>query len=343
MTDRRQRDAPEEGCTRRDFRSDRLETFWWFVTERQRVWYRRIVLGDTPPWTDDPILRDHRFTNVYRRLDPGTQYAIQSILARDAPARDRAFNVLIYRLLGRAETHASVGFQRLDTFDVDEFEAALRDRAADGPVFTGAYTVSGYAWLDGPDKIANVARLFGRVRDRFDAAWAEIGAAEGPEAVYDAIRALPGFGNFLAYQALVDLLYPIPGREGASTLPFSPDEWATAGPGATMGLDALRTATSTCSDLAAMRWLRANQEAAFERRGVDFPWLVGDDGSRLALSLADVQNCCCEFYKYHKVRTGEGRTRRRFRPEARRDVETLRGIYDGSGLSVDVADYTENC
>lgn len=326
---------------RREFRDDKLAGFFRFVDERQRVWYRRAVLGEAPPWSADEVLRRHRFTNVYRLADPGTQYAIQEILDRDEPAPDRAFNVLLYRLVGRSSTHAHVGFQQLDAFDVAEFEAALKERR-DGtgePVFTGAYLVSGYSGFGGSDKVENVARLFGEVRDGFDAFWTDVETAPGPEAVYSAVRGLPGFGNFLAYQVLVDLLYPLPSYDGASMLPFSPDEWAAAGPGAKRGLEVLLDESAACSDLEAMRWLCRNQEEEFERLGVDFVWLRGGEGDRIELSLADVQNCCCEFYKYNKVTTGEGRTRRLFRPGERRSVEELRDVYEGYPISVDERDY----
>lgn len=322
------------------FDGDRLDRFFRFVRERQRVWHRRVVLGEDPPWTDDEVLRRHRFTNVYRVLDPGTQYALGEILGRAEPAPDRLFNLTCYRLIGRQETHAAVGFLRLDGFDADEFEIGLRSRRDRGvPVFTGAYLVAGYSGMGGSDKVENVARLFGEVADRFDGLYAEVEDASGPEAVYRAVRSLPGFGNFLAYQVLVDLLYPLPTHDGEAFLPFSPNEWAAAGPGAKRGLDVLLADDADRSDLDAMRWLWRNQAAAFDRLGVAFPWLRGADGKRIELSLADVQNCCCEFFKYEKVRTGSGRTRRRFRPEERRSVEALRRSYEGYPVSVDPADY----
>ncbi len=41
---------------------------------------------------------------------------------------------------------------------------------------------------------------------------------------YDLIRSQPGFGNFLSYQVLIDLLYPVDYYDGDSVLPFSPDD-----------------------------------------------------------------------------------------------------------------------
>ena len=45
-----------------------FDTYWRFASERQEMFMHR-VLGSTPPWTEDPILSAHRFTNTYRASD----------------------------------------------------------------------------------------------------------------------------------------------------------------------------------------------------------------------------------------------------------------------------------
>lgn len=323
------------------FEADELAGFWAFVRERQAVWYRRVVRRDDPPWTGDDVLRRHRFTNVYRRLDPGTQYVIREVLSAAEPAPDRVFNVLVYRLLGRSATHEHLGFLRLDDFDPAAFERSLRVReeAHDEPVFTGAYVVAPYAAMGGDDKIENVARLFGSVRDRFDGFYGELVGASEPQAAYGAIRGLPGFGDFLAYQVLVDLLYR-PHRDGGTPLLDLPaDEWAAAGPGARSGIEALLRDGADPGDLPAMRWLWDHQVEALSGLGDPFRWLRDPSGRRVELALPDVQNCLCEYYKYRKVRRGTGRTRRRFRPAERRSAAALRAQLEPAPVSIDPALY----
>jgi len=169
--------------------------------------------------------------------------------------------------------------------------------------------------------------------------------------VYDAILDLPGFGNFLAYQVLVDCTYPLSTDDEASAtaddvstgreslLPFSPNAWAVAGPGAKRGLALLSGDAGERDDLAVMRWLWRNQAREFERLGLAFDWLRDEAGERVALSLADVQNCCCEFHKYEKVKRGTGRARRRFRAGERRSADELRGCYSGYPISMRVEHY----
>jgi hypothetical protein len=257
-----------------------------------------------------------RFTNVYRELDPGTQYAIQQILEVDAPKPDKIFNVMLYRLIGRAKTHAEIGFQRLQEFDPSHLERtlkAIRDDRAESP-FTAAYMVSAYVKMGSHEKIENVVRLFAQLHSEFASFYARIEPCVRPDEVYDVLRSAYGFGNFLAYQVLVDLLYPLQAYGGRPLLPFSHDDWASAGPGARRGVAMLVKEDLRVSHLDVMRWLRWHQRSEFSRLGLEFPYLVDRQGTQVEISLANIQNCLCEFHKYVKISEGWGRGRRKFAP-----------------------------
>ncbi len=77
-----------------------------------------------------------------------------------------------------------------------------------------------------------------------------------------------------------------------------------------------------------MRWLRQNQQQEFDCLDIEFPYLETEDGSWLELSLANTQNCLCEFYKYHKILHSNGRARRCFRDREARSNSELRDIYE---------------
>lgn len=42
-----------------------FDTYWRFACARQETFMRRVA-GALPPWSDDPVLTQHRFTNAYR-------------------------------------------------------------------------------------------------------------------------------------------------------------------------------------------------------------------------------------------------------------------------------------
>ncbi len=276
------------------------------------------------------ILRDFRFTNVYRELDPGTQYAVEKILELDAPVPDKIFNLMLYRLIGREETHMFTGFQQLSTFDPSSFEEKLkfiRD-VRRKPPFTGAYTVCAYYRMGSRDKVENVCQIIVRLHTRFVSLYRRILSCGSSQSVYTALRTASGFGTFLAYQVLVDLLYPLRTNGGRPILPFSADDWAIAGPGAKRGISMVLRDSARVDDLKVMRWLRDNQEEEFSRLGLDFPYLLSESGTPVKISLANIQNCLCEFHKYVKAKNGTGRVRRRFVPRA---------ISEGEQVALDIA------
>lgn len=295
------------------FCSERLDLFWQFICERQSIWHRRFVQKLPPPWTNDPILRSERFTNIYRELDPGTQYVIKEILEKQAMKPDKIFNTMLYRLIGRADTHAQVGFQWLDTFNPEQLKSDLvRLRESGVPPFTAAYMVSAYINMGSRDKIENVVRLFTLLYQDMDRFYACIEASSSAAEVYEVLRSAHGFGNFLAYQVLVDLLYPLKIYEGAPLLPYSHDDWSSPGPGARRGIAMLLREDVRIDFLEVMRWLHCNQRTEFNRLGLDFPFLTNELGEAQDISLANIQNCLCEFHKYVKISEGTGRGRRKF-------------------------------
>lgn len=297
------------------FASDQLDLFWRFVCERQWIWRRRVAQRLPPPWTDDPILRGERFTNVYRELDPGTIYVIEHVLEFDAPRPDKLFNVMIYRLVGRSDTHSALGFQSVRTFDPSNMERTLKNLRSSGrPPFTAAYMVSAYASMGSSDKIENVARLFTALHADFDEFFTRVDGCVSAAEVHATLSSAYGFGNFLAYQILVDLLYPLRVYGGRGMLPFSHDDWASPGPGAQRGIAMLLRPEVSKPHLEVMRWLRDCQHEEFARLGLDFPYFEDADGKPVAISLANIQNCLCEFHKYVKIGAGTGRGRRKFMP-----------------------------
>lgn len=265
------------------------------VCERQTIYHKRHVLDLPYPWSSDRILTEHRFTNIYRETDPGTQYAIASILETDHKPLDKAFNIMIYRLIGRRQTHEQLGFIRLAEFNKQDFITRLE--ALPSPVFTSAYTVCPTPVVSSC-KIENVAEIIAFLAQHLPHFWQRASASETMQAAYQALLLCYGFGNFLVYQTLVDLTYPV---QGGAVLGFDANEWAAAGPGAKKGIEAicLRPVSSQEKQLSIMRYLHAHQDIEFARLDLNFPrW------QNKPISLPNIQNALCSFQKYVKLLGG---------------------------------------
>lgn len=302
------------------FEPEYLDSYWNFVNERHSIWYRRFIKEQDPPWTKDPILRDKFFTNMYRILDPGTQFAMKEIVKKQAPVPDKIFNLLIYRLMASNEgSFSALGFQALKSWSRENFEKRLKDyRERGNKPFGSAYMVNAYHMIGhSKDKIENVGAIFEILHNARKDWWNEISKALSPSYVYDVLISYPGIGNFLAYQVFVDATYPV--LKGKPLLPFDQNAWAAAGPGAKVGLSFL-LGKKPKNELPYMRWLQSHQNREFSRIGVSFPYLKDKSEKKIPLSLADIQNTLCEFGKYCRIKegwTGKGAARgRKFVPSS---------------------------
>ncbi|MGH9908009.1 MAG: nucleotide kinase domain-containing protein, partial [Pyrinomonadaceae bacterium] len=56
-----------------------FDTYWRFASKRQDIFFRRFA-GDPPPWTEDPVLLEYKFTNAYRASDRVSQYLIKHVI-----------------------------------------------------------------------------------------------------------------------------------------------------------------------------------------------------------------------------------------------------------------------
>src|SRR2546425_3140656 len=82
--------APSEACALPNLcrlkPSSVYNSYWMFAAERQNVFFRRLE-GSPPPWTQDPVIHAHKFTNAYRASDRVSQYLIRNVIYRaDLPS-----------------------------------------------------------------------------------------------------------------------------------------------------------------------------------------------------------------------------------------------------------------
>ena len=97
-----------------------FDTYWRFASERQEMFMRR-VLGNTPPWTEDPILSVHRFTNTYRASDRVSQYLIRHVIYEGSQKPEEIFfRTILFKLFNKIETWESLR-SKLGTLSWREF------------------------------------------------------------------------------------------------------------------------------------------------------------------------------------------------------------------------------
>lgn len=237
-----------------------MDDFLRFVVERHRIWEQRQA-GAPQPWTDDPILATRKFTNVFRVLDPGTQFLLTDLFEPDLDPRDTLMRAFLYRHTGRVETwqllEVTTGYPTVyNLAEVQSVWQSYRGKTRsqrrgttvggvnvqkDGerPIFTGAYLVFPQSGTPGTDKLESILdltqRLFtpGSLQDIVPA-WLK---AKTQAERFRLLRQNKGVGDFMAMQVLTDWGYQC-GEDRE-------DEFLVPGPGSIKGAKAIDPTAKT--------------------------------------------------------------------------------------------------
>lgn len=273
---------------------------WYWVAEREQIRIRK-DRGDTPPWTTDPILATYRFCNVRREDDRGTVWIRKNV--REPFADDPLLWLMlcICRQINWPETLNELivldAWPSGNTFDPVAMGQALNRRKNRGEkVYTGAYIISSPV-AKGADKQTYIAEtVIGALWCR-RAEFTQWGVAT-LQSTHAKLTQSNGWGNFMAYQAVVDMRFTDLLR-GARDV----HEWAAAGPGTLRGLNRVhgRLVNAPLSQAQALIEMREIYAVAAQETGV-------------VMDFSDVPNILCETDKYLRVKLGEGKPRALYVP-----------------------------
>jgi hypothetical protein len=79
-------------------------TYWEFMSKRQDVFFKRINNAKYP-WSDDDIINNYKFTNVYRATDRVSQFLIRNIIYKGNQEPDELlFRIILFKIFNRIST-----------------------------------------------------------------------------------------------------------------------------------------------------------------------------------------------------------------------------------------------
>jgi len=116
-----------------------------WIVERYKIHVKKDVLGLPSPWTEDPVLRDHKFTNVRREHDRESKHVIRGICENPSLSMEQKVqNLIMFRMFNVWSTVELIGgpFTNFGSIDLDAVRAKLK--VVDGErVFTNAFNCGG--------------------------------------------------------------------------------------------------------------------------------------------------------------------------------------------------------
>ncbi len=268
------------------------DTYWLFAAERQEVFFRKFW-GKPGPWTRDPIIQKHKFTNAYRASDRVSQFLIRNVIhSGDQTPDELFFRTILFKLFNCIETWELLlrecGEICWKDYAFDRYDASLTKALGRGErVYSAAYIMPPVRAFGCSKKHQGHLHLLeSMMRDGLPN---RISEAPSMRRVFEILRGYPGIGDFLAYQYTIDLNYgPITN--------FSEMDFVVPGPGAKEGIRKCFQSLGGLNEVEIIRLVTERQGAEFQRLGVSFRSLWGRP-----LQLIDCQNLFCEVDKYSRL------------------------------------------
>jgi len=270
-----------------------FHTYWRFAVERQEIFFRR--MGQKfPPFSDDGILRAHKFTNAYRASDRVSQYLIRNVIyGGEQDISEVFFRIMLFKTFNKIETWklltdtlGPISYRESNFKAIDDVLTSAKNRG--DSIYSGAYIMpsGGRSFgesLKHRNHLALIAKMMNEDLPK------KICDAKTMKNVFDLLKSYPMIGDFLAFQYTIDINYSL-------MTDFSEMSFVVAGPGAKDGIKKCFPNSENYSEADIIKLMAERQEDEFLKLDLDFKSLWGRP-----LQLIDCQNLFCEVDKYSRV------------------------------------------
>lgn len=302
------------------FTKDIQQDYFRFIYERQMIWYKRFVLKQPAPWTNDEILQKYKFINMYRELDRCTKYAVQNIGPLET-RKAQLFNTIFFRFFNADQLYENLGIKPFTEYDKNvalDVAKRFEDMKKRGlTMFNTAYVISPGP-TEQPKHITILTNLI-KVWTDLDNTIERIDTCKTPEESFAILCEVPLAGPFLACEFWTDLTYYDFFKQK-----WTDDDFVNIGPGAEWGLEIMFGKLSPSDYKKKLQHLHTMQREILptihKLVGNDLTWeeisFKEAQSNKPYLSITDIEGALCEFRKYWNISHGQGR-RRYFKTESK--------------------------
>lgn len=128
-----------------------LELHWKWMSERYSIHVKKDVQKLPAPWTDDKVLREHKFTNLRREDDRQSIWYLENICNRpDLDQYERTLLAIMFRMFNintffdfwEGLYNKPIKIEDLVSVDLDQLRAQI-EAAGEKPWFTNAFNTGG--------------------------------------------------------------------------------------------------------------------------------------------------------------------------------------------------------
>lgn len=253
-----------------------IKTYWRFANRRMKAYFRKLE-GDGPPYSSDDVINEYRFTNCYRASDRVSQklIEIQYDPDYDDSPREVFFRTMLFKLFNKLETWERI-VEVCDPHSSNLHKIVKNMRHQKG-LYSAAYIQASPAGKGVPKAKAHFDLIGEMIEGGLHK---KIQKASSLESVFELMKSVRSFGDFLAFQYTIDLNY-------SRLVDFDEDDFVVPGPGA---LDGISKILPGYNPIEAIEYMTSMA-----------PDMMKLDLFGRELHLIDCQNLFCEISKYTRI------------------------------------------
>ena len=272
-----------------------MERLVYWISERERIRIEKARRESQEEFTLKPltkcrVMSQYRFCNVVRMDDRVSQWLYNEWYYPNHNHKNMVPAIAMARCFNKPSTLEAIGFPQ--RWNLKQWEKKLIDMKKTESVFNAAYIIRAE---NHEDKVTSV--LFKYVKPLIDNP-PDLDRSS-MEACHAEIMGYHGFGSFMAGQIVADMRWAIGGTW------LDRNDWAPMGPGSQRGMNRL-VGNDVDDKWHQEDWLEQLHETRYEAEK-SIP-------RRLArrMEMHDWQNCLCEYDKFCRFYTGDGRPKQKW-------------------------------
>lgn len=323
-----------------DIVESHLKDFFELMFERQEIWYKRNILKENAPWTNNEIFQKYKFTNVYRELDRGSKFLIENIIKDENNSiEDLLLKIIIYRFYNKPETFCHPKYKvELDSFEDFDYKKIHKQTCdfrlnVDNPWHT-AYMMN-VVFCEHPKDFVNeygglfkdyayCEFVFSRLKEKVTELCLGMknNKFDSPKSFCKSLEKLPAVSKFQSHELYIDFCYIRKySNRHKDFFAWNENDYTSVGPGASLGIRLILPKLLANQQETGIHFLRHISKRKLENIG-NFKYIKiinkkVEVVQKSELTLHQIEMWLCEYSKYWKMVLGEGKSRAKFTPKAK--------------------------
>jgi hypothetical protein len=305
-----------------DVHEENLNEFYRTMFERQMIWHKRFIEKmPQEQWTKDLILKNNKFTNVYRELDRNSQWLIKNVIFKEKnDIYNMIWKIMLFRHFNEPKTFDIEygGIPNYEEYDEEKFfKRIVKIRAIGINPFTTAYLVGGGIKTGISRDEYFCKQVIPELHKCIPIIYEWMQECEMPELFVKNLCTIRGVGKFIAHEFYQDFTY-IKIYAGQEWFLWTQNDFINVGPGASIGIRLIFPSLKNQKE--GIYILRDIAESKLNEFG-NFPYLKWDiisskyvSSNECNISLHQIEMWLCEYQKYWKMVMGVGKQRSKFIP-----------------------------